>query len=101
MRLNQKTMSQSLVNDQNVVIDGMVADAVLARRASAMHRYLGARAFHRGSACSERTSLRQCEPGIERGRPITAGTPKQVSPTAAVGLPGPLWATLVLNRAVA
>ena len=103
MRLNQ-TMSQSLVsNTSNVMNDVVVCDAVLARRASVLHRYLGERAFHRGPQGLHGPSLRKGKLGGRTWRPAAAGTamPLTASPTAAVRLPGPIWATLVINRALA
>ncbi len=97
MRLNT-TNTQTLVNDQ-VVVNDTVCGAVLARRASG-HRYLGAGAFHRGPSCSEQSSLREGRLGSKR-RPKPAATSKTMPSMAAVGLPGPIWATLVINRAVA
>jgi hypothetical protein len=108
-----QTNVQSLVNCQVVVLDGMVRDNGLDHRASAnpRHRFLGERAYHRGPGSNgslvapgdpAATSSCQCGLAHEPIPSTSAGavTSKTTLPAAAVMLPGPIWAALVIQRAL-
>lgn len=108
-----QTTTQSLVNRQVVGLDVMVRDNGLDHRASAnvaKRRFLGERAYHRGPGSNGgglpsvgRLPASSCQCGLatEPISPKRAGavTSNTTLPAAAVMLPGPIWASLVIGRA--